>query len=62
MNYRHAAALALLGWYLMVRLPPEKTPSPSWGDYFAELFRRTNSFSDWALRVSMQPLIARRSE
>jgi hypothetical protein len=49
MNYRHAAAFALLGWYLMVPLPPEKTPSPSWGDYFADLFRRTNSFSNWRI-------------
>ena len=49
MNSRHVAALALLGWYLMVPLPPEKTPSPSWGDYFGDLFRRTNSFSDWRI-------------
>ncbi len=49
MTSRHAAALALVGWYLMVPLPPEKTPSPSWGDYFADLFRRTNSFSDWKI-------------
>jgi spermidine/putrescine-binding protein len=57
MRSRHAAALALLGWYLMVPLPPEKTPSTSWGDYFADLFRRTNSFSDWRIVESFDSAI-----
>jgi hypothetical protein len=49
MNCRHAAGLGLLGWYLMVPLPPRRRGPPSWGDYFADLFRRTNSFSDWKI-------------
>jgi len=63
MNSRHAAALALLGWDLMVPLLPEKMPSTSWGDHFADLFRRPIPFQTGeSLRVSIQPLIARRSE
>jgi hypothetical protein len=52
MNSRHAAALALLGWYLMAPPPAQKSEEVGLGESFYNFLRKADSFANWEILQS----------